>query len=171
MHGQGSPLFDVVCSPFPLTATASPTLRGALKDGFGEVVAVRDIPRTIRVFKRFLWAHKETDLAPHPIVGLKVRSSLKKMSFQSAHGTISSENQALSLVAVVWPGFTWNWQLYVCDGYDCFLAFRIELLVSPPSKPDNGMVVGPTVSVLHKPGVFSLSLSSEPFSPCLQNWS
>ena len=35
-HGQGCTLFDVVHPAFPLWITASPTLQGALKDGFGE---------------------------------------------------------------------------------------------------------------------------------------
>ena len=37
-HGQGRSLSDVVCPAFSLPATASPTLQGALKDGFGEAV-------------------------------------------------------------------------------------------------------------------------------------
>ena len=36
--------FDVVQSTFPLPTTASPTLQGALKDGFGEAVMVYDMP-------------------------------------------------------------------------------------------------------------------------------
>ena len=43
-HGQGCPLFDVVHPAFPLPTTASPTLHGVLKDGFGEVVVACDIP-------------------------------------------------------------------------------------------------------------------------------
>ena len=37
-HERGCPLFDVVHPTFPLPTTASPVLRGALKDGFGEAV-------------------------------------------------------------------------------------------------------------------------------------
>ena len=37
-HGQGRPLFDVVHPAFHLPTTASPTLQGALGDGFGEAV-------------------------------------------------------------------------------------------------------------------------------------
>ena len=33
-HGQGCPLFDVVHPAFSLPTTASPTLQGALKNGF-----------------------------------------------------------------------------------------------------------------------------------------
>ena len=36
--GQECPLFHVVHSAFPLPTTASPTLQGALKGGFGEAV-------------------------------------------------------------------------------------------------------------------------------------
>ena len=54
LHGQGCPLFDVVHPAFPLWTTASPT-------GF-------------RLFdncqKRFLWTHKEVDLALQPVLGL-----------------------------------------------------------------------------------------------------
>ena len=38
------PLFDVVHPAFPLPTTASPTVQGALKDGFGEAVVARDMP-------------------------------------------------------------------------------------------------------------------------------
>ena len=54
---------------------ASPTLQGALKDVFGEAVMVCDMPELYEFpsldtcQKRFLWTHKEVDLAPHPIVG------------------------------------------------------------------------------------------------------
>ena len=37
-HGQICPLFDVVHLAFPLPTTASPTLQGGSKDGFGEAV-------------------------------------------------------------------------------------------------------------------------------------
>ena len=42
-HGQGCPLFDVVHAAFPLPTTASPTLQGAMKDGFGEAVVACDM--------------------------------------------------------------------------------------------------------------------------------
>ena len=45
-HGQGCPLFDVVHQAFLLPTTASPTLQGALKDGFGEAVMARDMPES-----------------------------------------------------------------------------------------------------------------------------
>ena len=43
-YGQGCPLFDVVHPAFPLPTTVSATLRGALKDGFGEAVVACDMP-------------------------------------------------------------------------------------------------------------------------------
>ena len=36
--------FDVVHPAFPLLTTASPTLQGVLKDGFGEAVVACDMP-------------------------------------------------------------------------------------------------------------------------------
>ena len=67
---------DVVHAAFPLPTTASPFLQGAMKDGFGEVVVACDKPEPCKFpsldscQKRFLWTHKEVDLAPHPVVGL-----------------------------------------------------------------------------------------------------
>ena len=55
---------------------ASPTLQGALKDGFGEVVVACDMPEPCKFpsldsrQKRILWTHKGAVLAPHPVVGL-----------------------------------------------------------------------------------------------------
>ena len=43
-RGQECVLFDVVHPAFPLLTMASPTLQGALKDGFGEAVLVFDMP-------------------------------------------------------------------------------------------------------------------------------
>ena len=71
-HRQGCPLFDIVHPAFPLPTTASPTLQGALKDGFGESVVACDMPKLCNLLsldscqKRLLWTHKEVDLAPHP---------------------------------------------------------------------------------------------------------
>ena len=48
---------------------ALPTLQGAMKDGFGEAVAACDMPEPCKFpsldtcQKRFLWTHKEVDLA------------------------------------------------------------------------------------------------------------
>ena len=39
---QGCPLFDVVHPAFPMPTTASPTLQGAMKDGFREAVMTCD---------------------------------------------------------------------------------------------------------------------------------
>ena len=44
-HGRGCPLFEVIHPAFPLPTTASPTLQGTLKDGFGEAVMACDIPK------------------------------------------------------------------------------------------------------------------------------
>ena len=60
-YGQGCPLFVVVPPAFPLPTTASPTLQGALKDGFGEAVVACDMPEPCdfpslgSCQKRFLW--------------------------------------------------------------------------------------------------------------------
>ena len=54
----------------------SPTLQGALEDGFGEAVLVCHMPKPCKFpsldscQKRFPWTHKEVDLALHPVVGL-----------------------------------------------------------------------------------------------------
>ena len=77
-RGQGCPLFefDVFHPAFPLPTTASPTLQGALVDGFGEAVMACDLPEPCKFLfldtcqKRILWTHMEVDLAPHPVVGL-----------------------------------------------------------------------------------------------------
>ena len=64
-----------LCHPY----MASPTLQGDLKDGFGEAVVLCDmlepckLPPLNSYQKRFLWTHKEVDLAPHPVVGLVLR--------------------------------------------------------------------------------------------------
>ena len=74
--GQGCPLFDDVHAASLLPTTASPTLQGAPKDGFGEVVVAYNMPESCKFLsldcchKRFLWTHKEVDLASHPVVGL-----------------------------------------------------------------------------------------------------
>ena len=51
------------------------TLKGALKDGFGEAVVACDMPEPCKFpsldscQKRFQWAHKEVDLAQNLVVG------------------------------------------------------------------------------------------------------
>ena len=55
---------------------ASPTLHGALKDGFGEAVMACDMPEPCKFpsldscQRRSLWTHYQTDLASHLVVGL-----------------------------------------------------------------------------------------------------
>ena len=69
-------LFNVVHPAFSLPTTASPTLQGALKNGFREAVVVCDMPEPCKCppidscQKTFLWIHKGVDHAPHPAVGL-----------------------------------------------------------------------------------------------------
>ena len=68
--------FDVVHPAFPLPTTASSALQGALKGGFGEAVVVYDMPEPCKFLsvascqKRFLWIHKEVDLAQRLVVVL-----------------------------------------------------------------------------------------------------
>ena len=68
--------FDVVHPAFPVPTTASPTLQGVLKDGFGEAVVECDMPEPCKISsldscrKRFLWTNKDVDLLPHLVVGL-----------------------------------------------------------------------------------------------------
>ena len=75
-HLQGCPLYDIVHPAFPLPTTASPTLQSALKNGFGDNVMACDMhkpckfPSLDSCQRRFLWTHKEVDLALRPVVGL-----------------------------------------------------------------------------------------------------
>ena len=68
--GMDRDVFDVVHPAFPLPNTASPTLQGDPRDGFGETVEACDMPEPCRFLsldscqKRFLGTHKEVDLAP-----------------------------------------------------------------------------------------------------------
>ena len=63
----GMSIFDVVHPAFPLLTTTLPTLKDALKDGFGEAVVACDMPEPCKFpsldscQKRFLWTHKEVD--------------------------------------------------------------------------------------------------------------
>ena len=64
---------DIVHPAFSLLTMMSPILQGALKDGFGEAVVACDMSEPYEFLsldhcqKRFLWAHKEVGLAPHPV--------------------------------------------------------------------------------------------------------
>ena len=84
-QGQGCAHFDVVHQAFPLPTTASPTLQGALRDGFGEAVVACDMPEPCKFpsldigQKRFLWTHKEINLAPHPVVGLVLQVDAERL--------------------------------------------------------------------------------------------
>ena len=65
---------------FTLPTMASPTLQGALTDGFETSVVACDMPERCKFpsldscQNRFLWTHKEVDLAPHPVVHLVLPS-------------------------------------------------------------------------------------------------
>ena len=82
---------DVVHPAFPLLTTVSPTLQGALKVGFGEAVVACNMPEPCKFpsldscQRRFLWTHKEADLAPHPVVGLVLQVGDTEQ-FLHAHG-------------------------------------------------------------------------------------
>ena len=75
-HGQGHPLFSLVHSAFLLPAAVSPTLQGALKEGFGQDVMACDLlkpcelPSLDSYKKRFLWANQVVDFTLHPVVGI-----------------------------------------------------------------------------------------------------
>ena len=81
-HGPGCPLFNVVNPVFLLPAPASPTLQGAMKDGFGEAVVARDtlelckLPSLHTGKKRFLWTHKEVE------GGLKTARNVASPTYQ-----------------------------------------------------------------------------------------
>ena len=70
------PIFDVVYPTFPLSTTASPTLHGALNDGFGEAFKACGMPEPCKFpsldscQKRFLWTIREVDLVLHTVAGL-----------------------------------------------------------------------------------------------------
>ena len=66
---------DVFRPALFLPTTASPTLRGALKDGLGEAVVACDMPEPCEFpdldsyRKRFLRTHEGVDVAHHPVAG------------------------------------------------------------------------------------------------------
>ena len=92
-HGQGCPVFNTVQPTFSLPTTVSPTLQGVLTDGAGEAVVPCDMNETCEFpsldscQKKFLSAHKEVDLALHPVVGLvqqmEMRSSFYTLDFKN----------------------------------------------------------------------------------------
>ena len=82
-----SQFWDVVHPAFRLLTTVSPTLLGALKDGFGEGVVACDTPEPCTLLsldsrqRRFLWIHKEVQFASHPVIGLVLQvGNTKKFS-------------------------------------------------------------------------------------------
>ena len=108
-HGQGSPLFDVVHPAVPLPTTASSTLRGALGVVLEEAVVVCDMPQPYEFpsldscQKRFLWTHKEADLAPHPVVGLVLQVEDAE-KFPLAPGFESLEARKVILFILIYSG-------------------------------------------------------------------
>ena len=111
--GRRCPLFDVAHPAFPLPTTASPTLQGAPKDGFGEAVVVCDMPELSKFpsldscQKRFLWTHKEVDLAP--VVGLVLKLGDSKKfprapGFESLDPFSRNSKQGPCFTAVVEDG-------------------------------------------------------------------
>ena len=83
-HGQECLLFDVVNLAFP-----PPTLQRVLKDGFGETVVTCDIsePRKISsvdsCHEKFLWTHKEVDLALYSVTGFGLQEGDAEKSPQA----------------------------------------------------------------------------------------
>ena len=76
-------LSDVVHPAFPLLTTASPTLRGALKDGFGEAVVACDMLEPCKIpsldgCRKEVPEDKEVDLAPHPVVVLCSKQEIRR---------------------------------------------------------------------------------------------
>ena len=75
-HGQGMFILWYCSSSISSAYHGSPTLQSALKDGFGEAVVACDMPCPCEFpsldscQKRFLWTHKEVDLALHPVIGV-----------------------------------------------------------------------------------------------------
>ena len=76
-YGQECPLFDVVHSAFPLLTTALLILQGALREDFGEVVVVCDMPKPCKFLINMLISNsksktrqkknnKETSLIMYP---------------------------------------------------------------------------------------------------------
>ena len=79
-----------------------------LEDGFGEAVVASDMPEPCKLpsldscQKRFLWTHKEVDLASHPFIGLvrQVGDAEKfpqTLGFESLDHFFSQSQQAGSM--------------------------------------------------------------------------
>ena len=105
-HRQECPLFGVVHPAFPLPTKASPALQGALKDGFGKAVEACDmsdpchLPSLDSCQKRFLWTHKDFELAPYPVVGLVLQV-----------GDTEKFPYALGLVSKAWILFSESFKM------------------------------------------------------------
>ena len=68
-----------------MPTAASLTVSAVLEDDFGEAVVARDMPAPFEFpsidscRKRFLWTHKEVDLAPYHLVGLVLQVFLRRL--------------------------------------------------------------------------------------------
>ena len=68
---QRRPRFDIVHPAFPLPIMTASDLPDALKNGFGEAVMMCSVPKQSEFpcldccQKKFLWTHREVDLALH----------------------------------------------------------------------------------------------------------
>ena len=84
-----------------------PTLQGALKDSFGEVVMACDMQPCHFLSldscrNSFLWTHKEADLALHPVVGLVLKAGHAEKFFSGTWfqkpGSFFQHQQAQSML-------------------------------------------------------------------------
>ena len=79
-HALGCPLFDVVHPAFPLRPRRRPPSRVPWRMIFERLSWRVTCPNRAKFSsldscqKRFLWTHKEVDLAPHPVIGLVLQA-------------------------------------------------------------------------------------------------
>ena len=102
---------DIVFAAFPPPTAALPTLRGAVKDGFGKTVT-RDMleacecPSPDSRQKGLLWVNKKPNLGLHPVFGLVL--PIRNMEFSQAIGLKSldpfSESASRVRVSRSWRG-------------------------------------------------------------------
>ena len=98
----------VVYPACPLPTTASPILQGAMMDGFGDAVVVCDMPELCKFpfldsgQKMLPRAHKDAELAKHPVVGLVLHAGDAKTfphAWFRTPGSFSRSQQAGSNVS------------------------------------------------------------------------
>ena len=74
--GRDVHFFDVIHPTFPPPVEESPTVQDTLKDDIGKAIMFHAMPKLCEYpsldscKKTFMWAHKEVDVASHPVVGL-----------------------------------------------------------------------------------------------------